>query len=108
VKTCGTAPEQVAVARLRVEGLTCRGRANLMVGFLDRDDEFQIRGPATGTPGYYRLEAWPAPDVAEVRISYDPRFANETLIQQAITEAYYQLAEDRWWVSPFVIEGYDP
>jgi ferredoxin len=108
VKTRGTAPEQVATVHLKIEGLTCRGRANLMVGFLDRDDEFEIPGPRPGVPGYYRLEAWPSPGVAEVRISYDPEFGNEALIQQALTEAYYQMIEDRWWISPFLIEGYDP
>ena len=51
----GDAPERVAVTELNMEDLTCRGRANLFVYFLDRDDELRI-------PGYLRLEAWPGPE----------------------------------------------
>jgi hypothetical protein len=42
-----------------------------------------------------------------VRISYDPRCADEETIKRAIVEPYYGMREDRWWISPFVIEDYD-
>lgn len=108
VSTQGTEPAQTAVLQLRMHDLTCRGRANLLVGLLRRDDMFQIPGPAVGEPGFYRLEAWPAPEVARIRLYYDPACATEELLKQAITEPYYDLAADRWWMSPFVIDGYDP
>jgi ferredoxin len=102
----GTAPAQIASVELRVRELTCRGRANLLVGFLERDDLYQIPGPEPGTPGYYKLDAWPDPSVAVVRISFDPAHANEEAIKQAITEPYFDIDENRWWMSPFLIEGY--
>ena len=108
VKTRGTAPEQVATVELKIRELTCRGRANLLVGFLDRDDIYQIPGAEPDTPGYYKLEAWPDPSAAIVRISYDPTRAHKDAIRRAVTEPYFDVAENRWWVSPFIIEGYDP
>jgi hypothetical protein len=63
---------------------------------------------AIDTPGFYRLEAWPDPVVALVRISYDPTCADEDTIKLAMVEPYYGMAEDRWWLSPFTIEGYTP
>ncbi len=108
VKSRGDAPAQIATISMRVMDLTCRGRANMMVGFLERDDMNQIPGPTPDAPGYYKLEAWPSPQVADVRISYDPRYATEASIKQAITEPYYDLAEDRWWTPPFIIEGQPP
>jgi ferredoxin len=108
VKARGKTPNHVAVVELRVRELTCRGRANLLVGFLDRDDLHQITGSRPDQPGYYRLEAWPDPRVARIRVSYDPGCVDEETIKRAITEPYFQLAENRWWASPFVIKGYDP
>jgi polyferredoxin len=108
VKVRGTPPARIASVELRVRELTCRGRANLLVGFLERDDMYQLPGAEPNLPGYYRLEAWPSPDVAVVRVSYDPRHSNEESIQRAITEPYFDMAENRWWMSPFVIEGYTP
>lgn len=108
VKTRGQAPAQVATVRLRMKELTCRGRANMLVGFLERDDLYQIPGPSPETPGYYRLEAWPDPGVAQVRISFDARLASEESIVQAILEPYFDEGTNRWWMSPFVIEGHNP
>ena len=109
VKTRQTAlPAEVASVTLRIANLTCRGRANLLVWFLERDDLYQIPGPSPDAPGYFKLEAWPDPTVAEARISYDPTRCDARTIEQAITEPYFDAAADRWWMSPFVIEGYDP
>lgn len=108
VKTRGTVPERAATLELKIRELTCRGRANLLVGFLDRDDLYQIPDPEANTPGYYKLEAWPDPVTAIVRLSYDPRHCSEEIIKRAITEPYFDVAENRWWLSPFVIEGYAP
>ena len=108
IKSRGETPTRVDSVELRIRDLTCRGRANLLVGFLDRDDPYQIPGPSPRTPGYYKLEAWPNPGVATVRIRYDPSKADDKVIKRAITEPYFDLATNRWWQSPFVIEGYSP
>lgn len=108
VHTRGTPPTHVATEELRLAGLTCRGRANLLVAFLRRDDLDQFPGASAEQPGYFRLEAWPDPQTAVVRISFDPTHANRATIQRAITEPYYDLSSNRWWMSPFLIEGYHP
>jgi hypothetical protein len=69
---------------------------------------YHISGTDPKTPGYYKVEAWPGPVTAVVCISYDPACADEDAIKQAITEPYYDMAENRWWLSPFLIEGYTP
>jgi len=102
VKTHGDRPAEVAEIRLKVEGLTCRGRANLFFYFLERDDLWQI-------PGYFKVEAWPGPDLVDVIITFDPTATDERAIQQAITAPYYDAAADfARRDSPFRIEGYDP
>ena len=108
IKSRGAPRGRVAAVELTLRELTCRGRANLLVGFLERDDMYQIPGATPGTPGYYRLEAWPAPDRAVVRISYDSTCTDEDAIRLAIAEPYFDVAANRWWMSPFVIEGYTP
>ena len=108
IKSRGTPRGPIATVELRIRDLTCRGRANLLAGFLDRDDVYQISGPASGPPGFYRLEAWPDPGVALVRISYDSSCTDVRTIQRAITEPYFDMAANRWWLSPFVIDGYTP
>jgi ferredoxin len=105
VKVHGEPPVQPAVLELRVHELTCRGRANLLVWFLQRDD--------LGKPlRYFRLEAWPGPGAARARILYDPSETDEESLKRAITEPYFQSHGDmvaaRWYPSPFRIEGYDP
>jgi len=90
-------PPETATVELHINDLACRGRANLLVYYLDRDDLDEI-------PGYLRLEAWPGPDPARARITYDPAAADEALIRRAITEPYYDLDADFWRSSPFTIE----
>ena len=106
VNSRGAAPDRVASFELRIRELTCRGRANLLVGFLERDDIYQVPGAGPDNLGYYKLEAWPDPVIALVRITYDPEITDEDSIKRAITEPYYGMAENRWWLSPFQIEGY--
>ena len=101
VKSHGSRPAQVSTVRLKVEDLTCRGRANLFFYFLQRDDLFAV-------PGYLKVEAWPAPGLAEVDVTFAPAVTDENAIKQAITEPYYDAMADFWRASPFVIEGYDP
>jgi ferredoxin len=97
----GIRPDRVAIVELRIEDLTCRGRANLLFYFLDRDDMFRI-------PGYFKVEAWPGPNAADVRVTYEANVANEDTIKRAITEPYFDTAANFWRSSPFRIEGYDP
>jgi ferredoxin len=105
VKSRGAPPDQVATVRLKIENLTCRGRANRLLFFLQRDDLYEL-------PGYLKLEAWPGPGAADVRIAYDPAQTNELAIKRAITEPYYNLWDDArrsaCLISTFRIEGYDP
>jgi ferredoxin len=94
-------PAETAVVDLRVRGITCRGSANLFSFFVDRDDDFAI-------PGYVRVEAWPGPGFVPVRIAYDPARADAEAVRRAITEPYYNAAENLWRTPHFEIEGYDP
>ncbi len=101
VTSRGEPPAVTATADLRIFNLGCRGNANLLKYYLERDDAFAI-------PGYFKLEAWPGPGAAEARIIYDPSRGDEPTIIQAITEPYYDGLAQRWRPSPFEIEGYDP
>jgi len=109
IRTRGERPDHVTSIELKVEDLTCRGRANLFVYFLDRDDDFLERDDDMyQVPGYLKVEAWPDPILADVRITYDPSLTNETAIKKAITEPYFDMKANFWRSSPFRIEGYDP
>ncbi len=99
--TRGRAPGTTAVLELRVEGLTCRGRANLLRYYLDRDDDLAV-------PGYLRTEAWPGPGAARLRILYDPEVAEASGLADAILEPCYDAVGATWRPSPFRIPGYDP
>jgi len=102
VKTYGDPPAEVAEFPMKVEGLTCRGRANLFFYFLRRDDLWEV-------PGYLMVEAWPGPALADVVVTFDPSATDQRAIQQAITAPYYDAAADfARRDSPFRIEGYDP
>ncbi len=98
----GAVPERVAVVEMRVDDLTCRGRANLLYWFLDRD-----RSDVYYLPGYFKIEAWPGPGWSRVRVSYDPAKAGPQAVKQAITEPCFDV-QGGWRPSPFRIEGYDP
>ena len=104
VKTRGQAPKQVATVELHMHELNCRGRATLLLGFLQRDDIDAIRGEKPDEPGFFRLEAWPGPGLAKVRVTYDPRYNTEQSIRQALTEPYWDEAQERFFVPPFKIE----
>jgi hypothetical protein len=101
VKARGQPPQRTAQCELEVEELWCRGRANLFFYYLERDDLHAL-------PGYLKVEAWPGPGPARVRIQYDPALTDEEAIQRAITEPYYDVMADLWRMSPFQIKGYDP
>jgi ferredoxin len=58
-------------------------------------------------PGYLRVEAWPGPETARVRVEYDPALTGEEAIKRAVTEPYYDVLADIWRMPPFRIEGYD-
>lgn len=100
VKTRGQVSELTATTELDIVGLTCRGKATLLIYFLERDDVFELKG-------YLKLEAWPGPGQARARIVHDPIRCNEGAIKRAITEPYYDTLGKLWRLSPFDIEGYD-
>jgi Pyruvate/2-oxoacid:ferredoxin oxidoreductase delta subunit len=100
IETIGEAPAQTASLRLRVQGVNCRHSSEQFVAYLRRDDEYSVRG-------YLRVEAWPQPGMADVRLVYDPTRTNEQGIKRAITEPYYDLAAGAWTFSAYRIEGYD-
>ena len=101
VKTRGTKSALVGEAKLRIGELSCRGRANLLTYFLDRDDLYRV-------PGYVKVEAWPSPGIADVHVLYDPTATSAAAIQSALTQPYYDALADTWRMSPFQIQGYDP
>lgn len=106
VKSHGQPPAETAVVQLKIDNLHCRGNANLLFYFLQRND---LGPPLT----FVKLEAWPNPSAAaEVRISFDRRETDEQALKQAITEPIYEMSQDAregfWRMSPFRIEGYDP
>lgn len=100
VQERGEAPRETAAVELRVEGLTCRGRASLLWYFLTRDD-------AGALAGYLRLEAWPAPAAAEARVLFDPARTDAHAVRSAIVDPYFDLDALTWRPSPFVVEGFD-
>ena len=101
-RTRGDAPAKTAALDLMVTQLTCRGRATMLTErFLWRDDMLTL-------PGYLRIEAWPGPGKAHLRVIYDPDKTDEASIKQAIVEPYFDSASNIWHGSPFVIDGYDP
>lgn len=97
----GERPAETASVDLHMAGLTCRGRATLLKYFLERDDLLAVRG-------YLRIEAWPDPNQAPVRLIFDPKRTTPLALQQAITEPYFDGVGGFWRQSPFLIEGYDP
>jgi len=101
VKVHGEPPDQLAKVRLKIDGLRCRGNANLLYFFLERDDMYQV-------DGYFKVEAWPGPGTVDVHVTYDPSVASDETIKQAITEPYYDVLIDQWRMSPFRIKGYNP
>ncbi len=101
IKTRGQGPKVTAATEVDIVGLTCRGKATLLMYFLERDDMFELKG-------YLRLEAWPGPGGGKARIVHDPSPRREAEIKRAITEPYYDALAKRWRLSPFEIEGYDP
>ncbi|MCO6437038.1 MAG: 4Fe-4S binding protein [Phycisphaerae bacterium] len=96
----GAAPSVADHLELRMNGLDCRGRANLLKYFLERDDLYAV-------DGYVQLEAWPGPGLARVRISFDPQRADAARIRRAITEPYYDAGSGIFRFPPFEIEDYD-
>ena len=101
VKTHGTAPEETASVTLEIYDLTCRGRANLLVYYLERDDDRALSG-------FLKFEAWPGPGAARARVSFDPAATDMGAILEAISEPYYDYDTGQWRMSPFRIAGYDP
>lgn len=96
----GAKPTSTESVDLRIHDVTCRGRATMLTQFfLDRNDDFAL-------PGYLKVEAWPGPGVAPVRVTFDPSLVSADNVRQAITEPYFNLLDDTWAFSPFRIEGY--
>lgn len=96
VQTRGTAPPTTATLQLNIEGVTCRGSANLLAYFLERDDDLEI-------PGYLKIEAWPGPGASAVHITYDPSQTTPDTIRNAIKQPYFDLVINQFRVSPFRI-----
>lgn len=97
----GDPPPESASVDLRIQDLTCRGRANLLVWFLDRDDDLAV-------PGALRLEAWPAPGEGQARVTYDPTVTDADAIRAALTAPLHDPQAGVFRMSPFRIAGYDP
>jgi ferredoxin len=99
VKTRGEQPETVATIEMEIENCGCRGNANQLWYFLTRDDLFELSD-------YLRLEAWPNPATARIRIVYDPSQTDGQTIKMAIVEPYLEINHEFLRSSPFVIPGF--
>lgn len=97
----GEEPATTGTVDLEVAGLDCRGRATLLVFFLDRDDEFAL-------PGYVKLDAWPGPKQGRARITFDASGVTPELVRRCISEPYFNLAENLWYSSPFTVPAEKP
>lgn len=91
----------VVTLELEVNGLTCRGKANLLMYYLERDDAFELKG-------FLKLEAWPGPDDSRTAITFEASRCTPEEIKRAVTEPYYDRVAGMWRMSPFTIEGFDP
>lgn len=101
VKEFGEPPALVDQAEMQVNDFGCRGRANLLCYFLERDDMFAL-------DGFLRVEAWPSRGAARVCVTFDPQQIDAQQVKSAIVEPYYDVLIDQWRMSPFTIVGYDP
>ncbi len=99
VQVRGEPSPEVSIISFPVENLTCRGRANLFVYFITRDDDYEITG-------YLKIEVWPSPGIAKCRISYDPKSTSPEQIKNAIIQPYFDMDSGIWRKSPFVIPGF--
>jgi len=86
---------------LEIEGLTCRGRATMLMYFLEREDIFELSD-------FIELRAWPGPSAARATVSVDGDACTADDVRRAITEPYYDKTGGAWRFPPFVIRGYDP
>ena len=101
IKVRGVEPATTARVEMGIHHLTCRGKAQLLMYYLERDDAFEI-------PGYLKLEAWPGPGAARARVTYDSSRGDEHAIMRAVTEPYFDTVAKIWRFSPFEVEGFDP
>lgn len=101
VKSRGEPPAVTATLDLAIRGVHCRGSSNQLVYFLFRDDVYELAG-------YLKLEAWPGPDPARVRVTYDPSKTDPAAIKEAIIAPYFEELQNFERESPFEIEGYTP
>lgn len=112
VKSHGTPPAETATVEMLVSNLNCRGRANLLFWYLERDDMYQLGSTVPNESTYVKLEAWPGPGWARIRVTFDPAAADADTVRRAVTESYFNLRGDqletRWMEPPFGVEGYDP
>ncbi len=93
-------PEQLEKTVLKIRGITCSGSAKLFTYFLDRKDISEIEG-------YLKVATRPRPGWIEVTVWFDPAKASHDDIAEAVIEAYYDPAEQRWRPSPFEVKGFD-
>lgn len=101
VRTRGDPPAVTKTVEMKIKGVTCRGAAVRLAFFLMREDIARV-------PGYLRLEAWPGPGFAQVRVVYDPERAKPRSVKDAILEPYFDAGSGNFHRPAFEIEGYAP
>jgi len=101
VATRGDLPEQTAAVEFEIDGVRCQGTSTSLFSTMERKDQYRLKG-------YLKLETWPNPNLARVRVTYDPTLCNEDAVKKAITEILYDSDTDDWELPPFTIDGYDP
>jgi ferredoxin len=101
----GDRSEKTESVTLKVDHLTCRGTANRLWFYLDRDDLYAL-------PGYLFVEVWPDPKTGTVRVTFDPSQVSHKDLCRAITEPYINFADadsqGQIMYSPFAVHDYDP
>jgi hypothetical protein len=102
VRTRGQPPETgTSTVDLQIKGVSCRGSAVRLAFFLMCGDVARI-------PGYLRLEAWPGPGFAKVRIMFDKQRTSPDAIKDALMEPYLDPSTGSFHRPAFLIKGYTP
>ncbi len=101
IEAHGQPPARTETVLLHVRGVWCRDTSAAFVRWLGRDDEYAVRG-------YSKVETWPDPQRAAVRITFDPAQTSEAAIRRAIVKPFFNLSAGSIDRSPYEIEGDKP
>ncbi len=95
----GERPAEVASVDLQVSGVSCRGTSAALVNWLNRDDEYGLRG-------FVKIEAWPDAEWARVRVTYDPARTDADDVRRAIAMPYFDFDSGTIEDSPYMLRDF--